>query len=164
MFGRILREFREVSIDIGDAWVEQRLVDERIRTFSCSRTAYAGVEKSFVCTVVLAVVQFGSLALRTNVLYCLGFSSQHLHIGACERIMWLEEKISAVVLLKAFGCSCSWLFDPLEVSSVVVVVDVGKKITAMQPIVTMCMSFNKRLLLSTRVDESCGGILSATSA
>ena len=86
-FGTISSDVRQVSIDIVDAWVEQRLIDQGIRTLSCSRAAYAGMEKSFVCTVVLAVVHLGALALRTNVLYGLGVSSQHLHIGACERIM-----------------------------------------------------------------------------
>ena len=82
MLGTILSDLREVSIDIVDAWPEQRLVDQRVRTFSCSRTAHAGVEECFVCAVVLAVVDLGALALRTNVLYGLGCSSQHLHIGA----------------------------------------------------------------------------------
>ena len=162
IFGRILSDVREVSIDIVDAWVEQRLIDQRIRTFSCSRTAHAGVEESFVCAVVLAVVDLGALALRTNVLYGLGVSPQHLHIGACEWIMWLEEEISAVVLLEAFGCSCPWLFDPLEVSSIVIVVDVGEKIATMQPVVAMCLGLDKRLLLSTSVDEGSSGVLWGT--
>ena len=159
MFGTILSDVREVSIDIVDAWVEQRLIDQRIRTFSCSRTAHAGVEEGFVCAVVLAVVHLGALALRANVLYALRMSSQHLHIGACKRIVRVEEEISAVVLLEAFGCSRPWLFDPLEVSSIVVVVDVGEKIATMQPVVAMCLSLNKRLLLSTSVDEGSSGVL-----
>ena len=73
--------------------------------------------------------------------------------------MRVEEEISTVVLLEAFACACSGLFDPLEVSRVVVVVDVNKKIAAMQPVVAMCLSLNKRLLLSTGVDECSSGVL-----
>ena len=86
-FGTISSDVRQVSIDVVDAWVEQRLIDQGICTLSCSWTAYAGVEEGFVCAVVLAVVDLGALALRTNVLYRAGVSSQHLHIGACKLIM-----------------------------------------------------------------------------
>ena len=64
-----------------------------------------------------------------------------------------------MVLLEAFGCSRPWLFDPLEVSSIVVVVDVGEKIATMQPVVAMCVGLNKRLLLSASVDEGSSGVL-----
>ena len=67
-----------------------------------------------------------------------------------------------MVLLEAFGCSRPWLFNPLEVSSVVIVVDVGEKIATMQPIVAMCLGLSKRLLLSTSVGEGGGGILEGT--
>ena len=137
MFGPILCDTGEVSIDIVDAWVEQRLIDQRIRTFACSRAAHAAMEESFVCAVVFAVVDFGTLALRANVLYRLGSPSQHLHIGACQRIVCVEEEVSAVVLLEAFSCSCPWLLDPLKVSRIVIVVDVDEKIAAVQPVIAM---------------------------
>ena len=73
--------------------------------------------------------------------------------------MWLEEEISAVMLLEAFGCSCPWLFDPVEVSSIVVIIDVGEKVASMQPIVAMCMGLSKRLLLSTSVGEGSRSVL-----
>ena len=66
------------------------------------------------------------------------------------------------MLLEAFGCSRPWLFDPLEVSSIVVVVDVGEKIATMQPVVAMCLGLNERLLLSTGVDEGSSGVLWGT--
>ena len=74
-------------VDVLNAWVEQWLVDERISALSSSGASHAGVKECFVYSVVLAVVDLGALALRTNVLYGLGRSSQHLHIGACKRIM-----------------------------------------------------------------------------
>lgn len=64
-----------------------------------------------------------------------------------------------MMLLEAFGCSRPWLFDPLEVSCIVVVVDVGKKSATMQPVVAMLLSLNKGLLLSASVGESSGGVL-----
>ena len=64
-----------------------------------------------------------------------------------------------MILLEAFGCSRPWLFDPLEVSSIVVVVDVGEKIATMQPVVAMLLGFSKRLLLGTSVDEGSSGVL-----
>ena len=73
--------------------------------------------------------------------------------------MRVEEEISAVMLLEAFGCSRPWLFDPLEVSGIVVVVYVGEKIATMQPVVAMCLGLGKRLLLRTSVDEGSSGVL-----
>ena len=67
-----------------------------------------------------------------------------------------------MVLLEAFSCSRPWLFDPLEVSSIVIIVDVGEEIATMQPIVAMCMGRRKRLLPSTSADEGSGGILWGT--
>ena len=64
-----------------------------------------------------------------------------------------------MVLLEAFSCSRPWLFDPLEVSSIVIIVDVGEEIATMQPIVAMCMGRRKRLLLSTSVDEGSRSVL-----
>ena len=76
--------------------------------------------------------------------------------------MWLEEKISAVVLLEAFTCSRPWLFDPLEESSIVIVVDVNEKSATMKPVVAMCLGLHKRLLLSASVDEGSSGVLLGT--
>ena len=67
-----------------------------------------------------------------------------------------------MMLLEAFGCSRPWLFDPLEVSSIVVVVDVGEKIATMQPIVAICMGRRERLLPSASANEGSGGILWGT--
>ena len=64
-----------------------------------------------------------------------------------------------MMLLEAFGCSRPWLFDPLEVSSIVVVVDVGEKIATMQPVVAMRLGRNKRLFLSTSVNDCSSGVL-----
>ena len=64
-----------------------------------------------------------------------------------------------MVLLEAFSCSRPWLFDPLEVSSIVIIVDVGEEIATMQPIVAMCMGRRKRLLPSASASEGSGGIL-----
>ena len=75
MFGTISSDVRKVFIDIVQAWVEQRLIRQGVRAFSRSWAAHAGVEESFVCAVVLAVVDLGALALRTHVLDGLGFSS-----------------------------------------------------------------------------------------
>ena len=64
-----------------------------------------------------------------------------------------------MVLLEAFGCSRPWLFDPLEVSSIVIVVDVGEEIATMQPVVAMLVGLGKCLLLSPSVDEGSSGVL-----
>ena len=117
-------------VDVVDPWVKQRLVDQGIRTLSSSGAAHAGVKEGFVCTVVLAIIYIGALALRAYVLYSLRFSAQHLHVGTRKGIVRIEKEIPPMVFLKALGVSRSRLFDPFEVSRVVVVVYVGKKVTS----------------------------------
>ena len=129
-FPSVSGQLCEMFVDVLDTWVEQWLVDERISALSSSCAAHAGVKEGFVCTVVLAIIYIGALALRAYVLYSLRFSAQHLHVGTRKGIVRIEKEIPPMVFLKALGVSRSRLFDPFEVSRVVVVVYVGEKIAS----------------------------------
>ena len=120
----------ESFVDILDTWVEQWLVDERMGALASSDAAHAGVKEGFVCTVVLAIIYIGALALRAYVLYSLRFSAQHLHVGTRKGIVRIEKEVPPMMFLEALRSSRSRLFNPFEVSTVVVVVYVGKKVTS----------------------------------
>ena len=117
-------------VDVVDTRIEQRLVDQRIGAFSSSGAAHAGMEESFVCAVVLAIVYIGALALGANVLDSLRCSSQHLHVGTRKGIVRIEKEVPPMMFLETLRSSRSRLFNPFEVSTVVVVVYVGKKVTS----------------------------------
>ena len=146
-------------VDVVDTRIEQRLVDQRIGAFSSSGAAHAGMEESFVCAVVLAIVYIGALALGAYVLYSLRCSSQHLHVATRKGIVGVEQEVSSVVLLKALSGPRSRLFDPFEISRVIVIVHVGEKLASMQPVVAMCLCLHECLLLSPCVDDSGRSVL-----
>ena len=72
----------------------------------------------------------GALALGANVLDSLRCSSQHLHVGTRKGIVRIEKEVPPMMFLEALRSSRSRLFNPFEVSTVVVVVYVGKKVTS----------------------------------